>query len=649
MYDQNQHTNSEENIFRILASKFMPYWPLFVILTFVFLSVTWVKLKFTTPIYEASATLIIKDENKVIGTINEKVIEIESIFSNAGDENGKKAKILEILGMVISELTRQWEGVNFITSNYPETQLPFLLIGKKHAPPPVTGIYDRDFEGKDNWIDPECGTSYNARVPYSWKKFLQNSGSFHCSLDNPDEVLNVITYNFRKIMLTAKNQLLDYMNDFLVIDKIDLVSSLYKGVGISVYESMHNIYNYLFKFKDRLTLIEKEFEKTLNSKKSSEAEKNKAKAEVLAVRNMLGNIEELLPKLDRVFAELGSEAEVRNLGEGDFEEKKLAANAKVIKTVFKEFNVLLQQSNFFKRRIETFAMYDMRLLVRENEMSDYLNNWMIISGAAVMSEVLDPSINSGFNVSYALKNEDIKNALAISNKNLSVMETFVKDHFVGAIYSLDAVIKGDYGKWDYIKRMIKEWFKNENSYVRAKYAFTDAMLMYDLEDENLSKAEKARYTKLKNDATATFLKKQMHMPSKPWETFKGFFSSIYNLVAHGDRYPYKFQWDPDAVLLTDVGGDGSYEWLKSKYCVQSLSFIKNRSFLASICNGSEISNPYVDTHYKKEDILDRRLKLSYNYFLNTKAKNHRKNVCSYRDYIRNNEALVLLDEINKSE
>ncbi len=596
-----------------------------------------------------TAINLIKDENKVVGTINEKVIEIESIFSNASGENGKKAKILEILGFVINELTRQWEGVNFITSNYPQTQLPFLLIGKKKAPPPVTGIYDRDFEGKDNWIDPECGTSYNARVSYTWRKFLENSGQFHCSLDNPDEVLNVITYNFRKIMLTAKNQLLDYMNDFLVIDKVDLVSSLYKGVGISVYESMHNIYNYLYKFKKRLTLIESKHKAIMSSSDSSEKKKLIVSNELIAAQTMLGNIESLLPKLDRAFSEMKKESKIRKSNTEDFEHAKMEANAKVIKTVFKEFNVLLQQSNFFKRRIETFAMYDMRLLVRENEMSDYLNNWMVISGASVMSEVLDPTINSGFNVSYALKNEDIKNALAISNKNLSVMETFVKDHFVGAIYSLDAVVKGDYGKWDYIKRMTKEWFKNENSYVRAKHQFTDALLMYDLNDENLTKAEKQRFTKLKEDATSKYLKKQWFSPTKAWETVKGIFTSVYNIVAHSDRYPYKFQWDPDAVLLTDVGGDGSYEWLKSKYCIQSLSFIKNRSFLASICNGSEISNPYVDTNYKKDDVLDRRLKLSYNYFLTTSAKNHRKNVCSYRDYIRNNEALILLDEINKSE
>ncbi len=596
-----------------------------------------------------TAINLIKDENKVIGTINEKVIEIETIFKNASGDNGKKAKIIEILGFVISELTRQWEGVNFITSNYPETQLPFLLIGKKNAPPPVTGIYGSDFEGKDNWIDPECGTSYNARIPYSWKKFLVNSGEFHCSLDNPDEVLNVITYNFRKIMLTAKSQLLDYMNDFLVIDKIDLVSSLYKDVGISVYESMHNIYNYLFKFKKRLVLIEGELQKTMKSRKTTKKEKIKIKKDLLAARNMLGNIEELLPKLDRVFSELESESKISKKKSENFEEEKRIANAKVIKTVFQEFNVLLQQSNFFKRRIETFAMYDMRLLVRDNEMSDYLKNWMIVSGASVMSEVMDPSINSGFNVSYALKNEDIKNALAISNKNLSVMETFVKDHFVGAIYSLDAVIKGDYGRGKYIWRMTKELFKNENSYVRAKFAFQDAILMYDTTDENLTKAEKERFTNLKAEATTKYINKQAYMPTKPWETFKGFFGSIRNMVAHKDRYPWKFQWDPDAVLLTDVGGDGSYEWLKSKYCIQSLSFIKNRSFIASICKGSEISNPYVDAHYTKDDVEERRLKLSYNHFLTTSAKNHRKNVCSYRDYIRNNEALVLLDEINKSE
>ncbi|WP_299435557.1 polysaccharide biosynthesis tyrosine autokinase [uncultured Maribacter sp.] len=80
MYDQNQHTNSEENIFRILASKLLPYWPLFVFLTIFLLSISWVYLKFKTPIYQASATLIIKDKNK--GVDDAKLVESINPFES---------------------------------------------------------------------------------------------------------------------------------------------------------------------------------------------------------------------------------------------------------------------------------------------------------------------------------------------------------------------------------------------------------------------------------------------------------------------------------------------------------------------------------------------------------------------------------------
>ncbi|WP_298480358.1 polysaccharide biosynthesis tyrosine autokinase [uncultured Maribacter sp.] len=80
MYDQSQNINSEENIFRILVSRFMPYWPLFAILSFLFITITWVYLKFTTPIYQASATLIIKDKNK--GVDDAKLVESINPFES---------------------------------------------------------------------------------------------------------------------------------------------------------------------------------------------------------------------------------------------------------------------------------------------------------------------------------------------------------------------------------------------------------------------------------------------------------------------------------------------------------------------------------------------------------------------------------------
>lgn len=79
MYEVNK-SNTDENILRMLLSMFLPYWPLFAVLVPFCLIGAWGYLKTTTPVYEATATLIIKDENK--GVDNAKVTEAMNPFGS---------------------------------------------------------------------------------------------------------------------------------------------------------------------------------------------------------------------------------------------------------------------------------------------------------------------------------------------------------------------------------------------------------------------------------------------------------------------------------------------------------------------------------------------------------------------------------------
>ncbi len=55
----------KENLSQLLVSKFLPYWPLLVLFSVIFLAGAFVYIRYyTTPIYEAKATLLIKDEKK---------------------------------------------------------------------------------------------------------------------------------------------------------------------------------------------------------------------------------------------------------------------------------------------------------------------------------------------------------------------------------------------------------------------------------------------------------------------------------------------------------------------------------------------------------------------------------------------------------
>jgi tyrosine-protein kinase Etk/Wzc len=76
----NQNVEEKgEDLFHYLLFRFMPYWPLFVLLLFVGAIGGWFYLKTATPMYRASATIMLKDEKK--GVDNADVLEALNIYS----------------------------------------------------------------------------------------------------------------------------------------------------------------------------------------------------------------------------------------------------------------------------------------------------------------------------------------------------------------------------------------------------------------------------------------------------------------------------------------------------------------------------------------------------------------------------------------
>ncbi|MES1225918.1 MAG: Wzz/FepE/Etk N-terminal domain-containing protein, partial [Bacteroidota bacterium] len=55
---------SENNVFQQLFFRYWPYWPLFAFLMICGTGVAWFYLRSTTPMYETTATILIKDEKK---------------------------------------------------------------------------------------------------------------------------------------------------------------------------------------------------------------------------------------------------------------------------------------------------------------------------------------------------------------------------------------------------------------------------------------------------------------------------------------------------------------------------------------------------------------------------------------------------------
>lgn len=76
----------EDNMMQQFVSKYLPYWPLFVLSTLLAILAAYTYLRYATPVYEADATIIIKDDKK--GNEESKLVEsLDQISSKKIVEN----------------------------------------------------------------------------------------------------------------------------------------------------------------------------------------------------------------------------------------------------------------------------------------------------------------------------------------------------------------------------------------------------------------------------------------------------------------------------------------------------------------------------------------------------------------------------------
>ncbi|MEO8415051.1 MAG: Wzz/FepE/Etk N-terminal domain-containing protein, partial [Ginsengibacter sp.] len=71
---------NEENVAQEIVTKYLPYWPLFLMALLAGAGIAFTYLRYTTPVYEANATIIIKDEKK--GNEDSKMMESLDLISS---------------------------------------------------------------------------------------------------------------------------------------------------------------------------------------------------------------------------------------------------------------------------------------------------------------------------------------------------------------------------------------------------------------------------------------------------------------------------------------------------------------------------------------------------------------------------------------
>ncbi|OJY81128.1 MAG: hypothetical protein BGP14_07895 [Sphingobacteriales bacterium 44-15] len=182
--------NKEENLLQDILNRYLPWWPLFAILVVISLTCAWIYLRYATPIYEASASLLIKDEKKGLDDSNlmeslnlfgsKKIVENEIEVLRSRSIAKEVVKNLRLYAPIIQEgrihnlsayeISPVWVEANNLDSIVPVKDASFkydVNTGKIH--------FNDSTYSLNEWI----------RSPYGVIRFLANPYFKGGELNNP--------------------------------------------------------------------------------------------------------------------------------------------------------------------------------------------------------------------------------------------------------------------------------------------------------------------------------------------------------------------------------------------------------------------------------------------------------------------------------
>ncbi len=197
---------SESNLLQQLFFRYWPYWPLFAILIICGLGLGYVYMRSITPMYEANATILIKDEKK--GLDDSKVMEsLNPLSSKKIVEN--ETEIMHSRAMM-AEVVRElalyapvWEKDAFITKSaytsspvtvalkQPDSLVEFKKIDFTYSAATKQVTINKDNYPVNTWLSTPwgiCRFAENANYKPS-----ANPGQFYFSLVNVKEVAKNIS------------------------------------------------------------------------------------------------------------------------------------------------------------------------------------------------------------------------------------------------------------------------------------------------------------------------------------------------------------------------------------------------------------------------------------------------------------------------
>ena len=536
-----------------------------------------------------------KSENALTGAYSERVINYHA--SAQGDES-KKNHIMTTIKDLMKDIASASSyssdaSINFFTETRSEMKIAFDLIGMEV--PRIVAVGD-----------PATGSP-----PLPWQMYIENGGSFIPAFDDPDALMTQIGVRLEKLINSTKMNASSYFQQRLIVDKQNLVDQSMVSQTVSVYDSFRRIDTYLDKLIDR-ALESGSIDDKIMLSSMVKTKKN--------IENILQAYSKLNDKVDEIIKTHGNKDLITDDIESSEEISELILD--VIKTVYLEFNVILQRDTFIMNRMNTYVRYDyMYYTKRSDSLTDYQRDLLVVAGKNIID-----ILGTAYQDNPALIKQDLANAQVINMQNLKALEDSFRDKMFMMISRFRLIANGKGDGW------FTQAFDSDRRFWR------DSMDEFDIKYKSIAREDENGFNR--------FMRKKVIIANP--------FKLVYRYFANGDRYTITGRVLERSIIERD-DTEGSWEQMKSRFCMQTLPFTKyfqyhylcEESILTGLDAEEEKLNLYYDELYQNYVTLDikaRKFEKGSEEDMLLKER-YDENVCALRNFRRKNYAHWLIKQV----
>lgn len=267
--------NSEGNgLFNMIMFRYFPYWPLFAGLVIASLIVSYIYLRYATPVYEVSATVLIKDEKK--GSDDSRFMESLNIYSSKKIvENEMEVIHSYVLMDEVAEKLHLYAPVSeegHFRSSSAYLSSPIIVqvkdpqelteVGKvnfSYNAKNRTVVIDHKSYPMDRWISSDYGT-----LKFTSNKYCRQSSkrALYFSLIEPKKIVNGMLMNLD----VSSSSKLSTVVDLKYLDEVPkrgehILNALVDAYNLAAMSDKKALASNTLNFvEDRITIVEHELD-----------------------------------------------------------------------------------------------------------------------------------------------------------------------------------------------------------------------------------------------------------------------------------------------------------------------------------------------------------------------------------------------------